>query len=331
MSSKWGGGKLKKLKILCLVLLVLLTTSCGQKEEVINIPTAATSGNLYPLGAALAKLYNDKIPGIKACNQASNGGLDNLHLMERKEVQLTFGVSNIVYDAYMGQGLFQGHANKDLRVIAGLYYNPNQIVVRADRGIESLEDLKGHSFAPGSHGSTTETECRNHLGLLGLDPDRDLKAQYLGFSEAGEEIRNGSLDGTWIMAGTPTAAVTELMTTSPVKILSLDPDYLARIQKDYPWYADYTIPKGTYPKQDQDVHTTAIKMLMYTDKDLDDQVVYQMCRVFWENIQDLQKTIPSLKEVKVDQALENISNLPVHPGAMKYYQEISQKAIDSEE
>ncbi|EGS30642.1 TRAP transporter solute receptor, TAXI family [Peptoniphilus sp. oral taxon 375 str. F0436] len=322
---------MKKLKILCLLLLVLLTTSCGQKEEVINIPTAATSGNLYPLGAALANLYNDKIPGIKACNQASNGGLDNLHLMERKEVQLTFGVSNIVYDAYMGQGLFQGHANKDLRVIAGLYYNPNQIVVRADRGIESLEDLKGHSFAPGSHGSTTETECRNHLGLLGLDSGRDLKAQYLGFSEAGEEIRNGSLDGTWIMAGTPTAAVTELMTTSPVKILSLDPDYLARIQKDYPWYADYTIPKGTYPKQDQDVHTTAIKMLMYTDKDLDDQVVYQMCRVFWENIQDLQKTIPSLKEVRVDQALENISNLPVHPGAMKYYQEISQKAIDSEE
>ena len=144
---------MKKLKILCLLLLVLLTTSCGQKEEVINIPTAATSGNLYPLGAALANLYNDKIPGIKACNQASNGGLDNLHLMERKEVQLTFGVSNIVYDAYMGQGLFQGHANKDLRVIAGLYYNPNQIVVRADRGIESLEDLKGHAFAPGSPGT----------------------------------------------------------------------------------------------------------------------------------------------------------------------------------
>ena len=133
------------------------------------------------------------------------------------------------------------------------------------------------------------------------------------------------------MAGTPTAAVTELMTTSPVKILSLDPAYLARIQKDYPWYAAYTIPRGTYPKQDQDIHTTAIKMLMYTDKDLDDQVVYQMCRVFWENIQDLQKTIPSLKGIGVEEALEDISDLPVHPGAMKYYREVSPQATHWEE
>ena len=300
--------------------LTFLVTAC-EKETVINIPTAATSGNLYPMGASIANLYNDKIDGVKVSNQASNGGLDNLHLMERKEAQVSFGVSNIVYNAYIGQDVFKGHANKDLRIIAGLYFNPNQVVVKDKLGIDSLKDIQGHSFAPGVHGSTTETETKLHLEVLGLSPEKDIQAQYLGFSEAAEQIRNGSLDGAWIMAGTPTAAVTELMTTKNVKILSMDPAYIAKLKQKYPWYADYTIEKNTYPGQEQEIHTTAIKMLMYTDKDLDDDLVYQMCKVFWENIDDLQKSIPALKEVKVEDAMKNISDLPVHPGALRYYQE----------
>ena len=315
---------LKKLgkKIWVLVFLCLLL-GCQKKSQVLVMPTAASSGNLYPLGASIAGMYNKKLPDIQVSNQASNGGYDNLHLMERKEANLSFGVSNIVYDAYYGKDIFKNHGNKDLRVIAGLYYNPNQIVVRADKGINSLKDLEGKVFAPGVHGSTTEKETQIHLDLIGVDQEK-IRFQYLGFSEAGEEIRNNQLDGAWIMAGTPAAAVTELMTTGKVKILNLDDGYLKVLKDHYPYYVDYCIEKGTYPGQEEDVMTSSVKMLYYTDTSLDEDTVYQLTKTFWENIDDLAESNSALKGLKPEDALKDISGLPVHSGAMRYYKEIQE-------
>lgn len=48
-------------------------------------------------------------------------------------------------------------------MIAGLYYNPNQVVVTADSQINTLADVKRKTFASGA-GSSTEGESRNHFG-----------------------------------------------------------------------------------------------------------------------------------------------------------------------
>ena len=51
--------------------------------------------------------------------------------------------------------------------MAGLYYNPNQVVARTDSGVASLADFKGKSFAPGAAGGTTEVESRIHFTETG--------------------------------------------------------------------------------------------------------------------------------------------------------------------
>ncbi|MFQ9489945.1 MAG: TAXI family TRAP transporter solute-binding subunit [Bilophila wadsworthia] len=65
-------------------------------------------------------------------------------------------MSSITYEALNGERGFKDRAYKDVRVLAGLYYNPNQVVARADSGVASLADFKGKSFAPGAAGGTTE-------------------------------------------------------------------------------------------------------------------------------------------------------------------------------
>ena len=94
------------------------------------------------------------------------------------------------------------------------------------------------------------------------------------------------------------------------------------MQAKYPWYAKYTIPAKTYPNQDKDVQTSAIKMVMFCRHDLSEDTVYQLTKSFWEHIDELGKAQKNLKGLKPADAVKDIANLPLHPGAAKYYKEI---------
>lgn len=142
-----------------------------------------------------------------------------------------------MYESMNGTGVFEGNADPNLRVLAGLYYNPNQVVVSAESGIETLNDLKGKRFAPGSPGGTSEVETNYHLTALGMNYPDDIDAQYVGFTEASDLLRNKQLDGAWIMAGVPTAAVTEITATAGGKLVPMDEALIEKLQETYPWYA----------------------------------------------------------------------------------------------
>ena len=55
-----------------------------------------------------------------------------------------------MYQAQEGIASFEGYANDKLRIFAGLYINPNQVVVTKASGIEGLEDLIGKKISIGA-------------------------------------------------------------------------------------------------------------------------------------------------------------------------------------
>src|SRR5262245_49800435 len=54
----------------------------------IGIGTATTGGAYYPIGNAIAQLWSDKVPGVKASAQATNGTPHNIQLMAKKEAEV---------------------------------------------------------------------------------------------------------------------------------------------------------------------------------------------------------------------------------------------------
>lgn len=311
-------------KIGALVLLLVIFVGCGQNQEVqyINIPTASTTGTLYPFGNAIANLWNDNVNGIRANAQASNGGIDNLNLLEKGEANISMAVTSNVYQSYKGLEAFEGRANDKIRIIMGLYYNPNQVIVSESSGINSLEDVKGHRFAPGSPGSTTEYEASIHLKYSGLNYPDDINAQYVNFTEAIDLVRNKQVEGAWIMAGAPTSAVTQMLKTTDTKLLEIPKNLVDEMKIDYPWYSNYTLKAGTYEELTEDMNTSAIKMVMFTSSDMDDDLIYELTKIFWENIEELKKTHNFLKEVTIEGSVTDIADLPLHEGALRYYKEI---------
>ena len=306
---------------LALLVATAATPAAAAKKVNLSFPTAATTGALYPLGAGIANLWNTKLDTVNARVQASNGGIQNLNLLKSKDAQVSFAVSSITYEALHGMRGFKDREYKDVRILAGLYYNPNQVVARAEANVNSLADFKGKRFAPGAAGGTTEVESRVHFTAAGLEYPGDIKAQFTGFTESIDLMRNKQLDGAWIMAGMPTAAVTEMCATAGGKLVPVSDEVIAKLQAEYPWYSKFTIPAGTYDKQTEDVQTTAVKMLLLTDASMPDDLVYSLAKTFWENLEEVGKAHAVMKTVTPDMAVKDLAGIPLHPGAEKYYKE----------
>lgn len=323
-------------KLGLIALLALLLAACGggsddsgegEKEgsssgtTTLNFPTASTTGTIYPLGAAMANVWNEEIEGIRVSAQGSNGGVENLNLLKDGEGQITFATAGIVWEAYNGERGFKDRAYEDVRVMAGLYYNPNQFVIREDSGVESIADLKGRKFAPGALGSTPEVESSIILPAYGINYPDDIEENFIGFTEAIDLMRNNQIDGALIQAGLPIAAVTEMTSTAGGKLIGIDEDVRKQLMEEYPWYSEVTIPAGTYENQDEDVETLGIKMLLLVDASVDEELVYDMTKVFWENLDQLEETHPIVKQIDINEATVDLSGIPLHDGAKKYYEE----------
>ena len=196
-------------------------------------------------------------------------------------------------------------------------FDPRQYMEKSD----VLRSDRYAHFAVAAAGSSVEGECRNHFTAAGLNYPDDIQAEYIAFSDAADMLSNGTIDGAWIMSGAPAAAVSQAL-SSGCKLLNISDEVISALQAEYPWYAPFTIPAGTYPNQDEDVQTSAIKMVMFCRGDLDEETVYQLTRVFWENIDKLGESQGNLKGLTPEEAVKDIAELPLHPGAEKYYTEI---------
>lgn len=322
-------------KILSIVLIAALTAGCmagcgtekgissgaESNSVVINFPTASSGGALYAVGAAITNLWNTKLPHVSAASQASNGGVENLNLVASGEAQVSIAVSSNCWQCLNGTDGFEGCAYEDLKVMAGLYFNPNQVVVTKKSGVASLDEIKGKRFAVAAAGSSVEGECRNHFTAAGLTYPDDIACEYIAFTDAADMLQNGTIDGAWIMSGAPAAAVTQAC-ASGCGLVEIGDEVISALQEQYPWYTPFTIPAGTYPGQEKDVRTSAVKMVMFCRGDLKEETVYELTKTFWENIGPLGESQVNLKGLTPEEAVKDIAGLPLHPGAEKYYQEI---------
>ncbi len=316
-----------------LFILVSVLSACGEKSSseadgkesgkpsTLHFPTASTIGTIYPLGSAMANLWGKEIDGLKVNAQASNGGVDNLNLMKEGEAHISFATTGIIWEAYNGERGFKDREYKDVRIVAGLYYNPNQFVVHKDAGIASVADLKGKRFAPGSVGSTPEVESSIILPAYGIDYPDDIKENFVGFTEAIDLMRNKQIDGALIQAGLPTAAVTEMISTADGKLIGIDPDVRKALMEEYPWYSEVTIPGDTYKGQAEDVDTLAIKMMLIADASVDDDTIYEMTKTFWENLDELESSHAIVEQMDIENAVTELADIPLHDGAKQYYEE----------
>lgn len=296
------------------------TEQTGQPVFV-NVATGGTGGTYYPLGGAMAKIFNENIPGVTANAQSTGASVENIGLVATGETEVAFVQNDVTYYAWTGTESF---ADKDpitnIRGMAMLYPEVVQIIARRDAGINSVADLAGKKVAVGAAGSGTEVNARQLLEIHGMTYDDLGKTDYLSFNEAANNLKDKNVDAAFVTGAIPTSAVTEVTQTSDIVVIPVDSAKIKELIDKYPFYTEVAIPGGSYRGNDDDVVTPAVMAMLVVPEDLDEELVYQMTMHMFEQRQVIVDTHDRGNDIKLETALEGMP-IDLHPGAKRYYDE----------
>jgi uncharacterized protein len=295
-----------------------LAPVAAQADQFVNVLTGGTSGVYYPLGVALAKIYGDKIDGVRTQVQSTKASVENLNLLQQGKGEIAFVLGDSVKLAWEGNADVGFAAPLDkLRTIAAIYPNFIQIVASKESGITSLADLKGRSLSVGAPKSGTELNARAIFTAAGMSYQDLGKTEYLPFAESVELIKNRQLDATLQSAGLGVASIKDLSTSVDVQMVAVPEDVVTKLGAPY---ISATIPAGTYTGQDSDVATVAVVNFLVTHSDVSDDLAYEMTKQLFENLPDMVAAHNAARAISLDNALNGVA-APLHPGAERFYKE----------
>lgn len=289
--------------------------------------TATTGGTFYPVGVALSTLARVKLEpthNITVAAISSAGSAENLRLMDDGQAQ--FGILQALYGAWAWHG--EGPVPKaydNVRSVSMLWQNVEHFVMRSNLietgTIDDLDQLYGRGFSIGARNSGTEGSGRQILAGLDIDPEQ-MNLAYLGYGPSADSMQNGNIAGMNIPAGAPASAVTSAFANmgSDISILNVTAEQLERINDEYPVWSAFEIPAGTYPGQDEAVHTIAQPNILVVNADVPEEHVYQITKAMFENLPFLHNIHPATRDMALESALDGLP-MPLHPGAARYFQE----------
>jgi len=294
------------------------------KQEDVNIviATGGTSGSYFPMGGAIANIISNYAEGVNASAQTSGGSIENLKLLESGEVDLALAQNDLADYAMKGIEVFDEKQEK-IRAIATIYPEFIHIAVNPKSGINSISDIKGKKISVGAPGSGSEANCRQFLELLGVTYD-SFKPQFLANTDAADQLKDNVIDGMIITTGLPSPAILEISTTKGVKIIGFTKEEADSISKEWPYLTPIVIAANTYKDQTEEITTMTAKSVLFTSSDVSEDVVYKVTKALWENITELEKANAKAEYMNKDNPLQAVT-VPVHPGALKYYNEIGVK------
>lgn len=321
-----------------LVLALVLVTGCGGQQSggdssepsgeqgsgpiFISLATGGTAGTYFPLGGAMAEIWNDEVEGVQANAESTGASVANSRLIADGEAELALIQNDIGYYAYNGEEMFSDGALKELAGVATLYPEVIQLVARTDAGIQSVEDLAGKRVAVGASGSGTEANARQILNAFGLTYD-DIEEDFLSFSEAANNMKDGHVDAAFVTSGIPTAAIQDIMATTDVVVVPIEGAPVDQLKSDYPFYTEVTIPADAYSKLTSDVNTVAVKAMLVVRADMDEELVYNLTKALFENLDRLAAAHKRGADISLESATDGMS-IPLHPGVQRYYDEQGQ-------
>jgi len=293
--------------------------SCDAGTGRITIATGNATGVYYPLGGGLAQVIS-KNTKVKASAAETGASVQNIQQLVAGDYDVAFSLADTAADAVAGKGDFEGK-KADVKALARLYLNYTHVVVRADSGIESMEDMKGKVVSTGSPQSGTEVIAGRLLEAAGLDPAKDIKPQRLDLTKTVDGMKDGRIDGLVWSGGLPTPAITDLFQSlgDDVKFIDISP-LLSDMQQVNEVYADGTIPADTY-KTPEDVPSIVVPNLLLVNSDMPENRACALTKVMFDHKADLEKVHPAATDITLPNGPKT-DPVTLHPGAQQAYDKL---------
>ncbi len=304
-----------------------LGVQSASADQFLRMVSGPSGGSWYPLGAKIMQVFDEKIDGITTSN-TSGGGISNVLSVNGGDAEIGWSYAHTAFNGYSGKGKFK-KAQPDVRHFATLYPAMFQVAVRADSPIKSFEDMKSANISPGKAKWTGTAFAESIIKAYGYGFN-DIKANggtvhHVSYTESVALMKDKHIDVFMAATSMPQASFIELEHSPGIRFIGLPQDKLEAILKANPGFIPGKMPKGVYKSIGEDLNTLGIVTNMVVHKDLPEELVYNMCKVFWANHATFAEVKGIWKRVKLEDALAGTA-IPVHPGAAKCYKELGVSA-----
>ncbi|MGM8364560.1 TAXI family TRAP transporter solute-binding subunit [Virgibacillus sp. W0181] len=174
-------------------------------------------------------------------------------------------------------------------------------------------------IAIGPPASSTNTLSKAILSSYGVE-DGDFEEFQEGFGDAADGVQDGNIDISVGVLGLPAGSIESLQaSTGDVVMLEISDDVMDEVEEKS-GYERFMIPQDTYDFLESDVQTVAAYAILMGNTDtIDEELGYELARLMVENADEM--THAQAAQMTLDNALNGAKDIPMHPGAARYYEE----------
>ncbi|MGI6084211.1 MAG: TAXI family TRAP transporter solute-binding subunit [Acetivibrionales bacterium] len=294
------------------------------KETVsVALATSSSGSSPYKLGSIISNVINTNQSAVSLSAQVTAGFNENLFMVASGEIPVGMTTAFDLHQAYNENDKYANNPEmKNLRRL-GLYaIEYGHQIVRADSDIKTIYDLKGKKVNMNTPASITAARNDMIFKAFGMTRE-DFTPVEIATSGAMDAIRDRIADATFNGMSAGNSSLFELSNEIPVRLLEIPEAEFEKLNSYVGGTFGYgAIPGGTYKGQDTDVYTWMGYNLLFAHKDTPDDVIYEITKTFWENLDDLAAVDTGFALLKKDMATYGPESVPLHPGAERYLKEV---------
>ncbi len=329
---------MKKLLALIVLCFSLTGTALADTPSKLKFMAGPPGGNWFALGGTLADLWAKEVmPTISF----TGAGVDNIIYANAKKGDLGFTQTSMLTAAQKGSDLetFKEIAS-NAKLMGNLYTQYTYFIARKDfaekYSIKSVDDLVRKKspvrFATLKRGTSSEFCIKNIFSAgFGIDYSKTFRdwggiIEYASYADGVKLIADNYIDVFAFSVGKEADTVKKIESSADVVMLPLSDKVLAEVATAI-GTKTFTVDPGIYdclPKGSEPVKVVGDYTCLVVRGDLDDDLVYKLCKALYENLDALASVVKDIAELDPATATpEGVTE--THPGAVKYWAEVAKK------
>jgi len=292
-----------------------------------------TEGGLaYGISGGLSKFIRSRVSNVHLLPEPG-GTVAGCRLISRGEITATYGNPLLLKQAHKSTGPFKEKPLGKIKPLQTIYFYPVTmfIVTKADSGINSLNDLEGKRISLGVPAvglTSASVELFKDLGLWGKVNNR-----WISLGDLADSLKGGVVDAVlgWNVGDFAAGpAVKKMDLYVKCRVPTMSHEQMQMVNKSAGLAFRYTPTKSAF-SQDigmEKIPGWALWYGFHWASDADEEAVYRVVKALFEDRSELSKISKAFNLFASDpnevivSAISAAPDVPVHPGAAKYYKEI---------
>ena len=229
--------------------------------------------------------------------------------------------ADTAWEAYYGQGAFEGEPKEGLRVLAACYPVLSAWTAKKDSGLIWVHDLKGKTAGAGTEGSITDQMSRLAFSVMGIS-EENTALEPLGLEEGAEWTAEGWVQAAHSFAQVPNPGIPGADASGAEWIfLSYTEEELEAILNAAPWLYRGQLPAGILAGQEEAADTFGMKILLCASADMEEELAYEIAMAMDVNGPVYAGGHAFMSAMLEEEFLCQDLPIPLHDGARRYYEE----------